>query len=129
MYQFFNFLVLTGQIKENIGLGLAYPKIGKTVPQFLTIKEFNRIIEFFMRNVQSTNGLRNLLLIRVIGLLGLRTGTVTALDAEHIDTEAGDNSDLLCALIYGTVKRTCSHRRLKWILLHTPQLEVTLQKQ
>jgi integrase/recombinase XerC len=89
MHQFFHFLVLTGHIKENIALGLPYPKIEKTVPQFLTIKEFNRIIEFFTLNVESTNGLRDLVLILMLGLLGLRTGTVTALDAEHIDTEAG----------------------------------------
>jgi integrase/recombinase XerC len=89
MHQFFHFLVLTGHIKENIALGLPYPKIEKTVPQFLTIKGFNRIIEFFTLNVESTNGPRDLVLILMLGLLGLRTGTVTALDAEHIDTEAG----------------------------------------
>lgn len=89
MHQFFHFLVLTGCIKENIALGLPYPKIEKTVPQFLTIQEFNSIIELFMLNVESTNGLRDLIIILMLGLLGLRTGTVTALDAKHINTEEG----------------------------------------
>lgn len=89
MHQFFHFLVLNGHINENIALGLPYPKIEKTVPQFLTIEEFNRIIEFLTLNVESPNGLRNLVLILMLGLLGLRTGSVTALDAEHINTEEG----------------------------------------
>ncbi len=87
MHQFFHFLVLTGHIKESLALRPPYPKIKKTVPQFLTIEEFNRIIEFFTLKVESTNGPRNLVLILMLGLLGPSTGKVTALDAEHINTE------------------------------------------
>jgi integrase/recombinase XerC len=89
MHQFFHFLTLKGHIKENIALGLAYPKIEKTIPLFLTIKEFNRIIAFCAINVDSENGFRDLVLILLLGLLGLRSATVTALDAEHVDTESG----------------------------------------
>ncbi len=89
LHQFFHFLTLTNIIKKNIALGLPYPKIEKTVPHFLTISEFNRIIEHFMLNVESSNGLRNLVLILMLGLLGLRTATVIGLDAEHIDTDTG----------------------------------------
>jgi integrase/recombinase XerC len=89
MHQFFHFLVLTGQIKENIALGLPYPKIEKTVPRFLTMEEFNRIIEFLTLNIESTNGLRDLVIILMFGLLGLRTGTVAALNVEHIDIKEG----------------------------------------
>ena len=89
LHQFFHFLTLTNIIKKNIALGLPYPKIEKTVPHFLTISEFNRIIEHFVLNVESSNGLRNLVLILMLGLLGLRTATVIGLDIEHIDTETG----------------------------------------
>ena len=87
LHQFFHFLTVTGHLKENIALGLPYPKIEKTVPYYLTIEEFEHIIELFIANVGSDNGLRNLVLILVLGLLGLRTGTVVALNVEHIDTE------------------------------------------
>lgn len=89
LHQFFHFLTVSGHIEENIALGLPYPKIEKTVPHFLTIEELNRIIELFSRKADSVNGLRNLVMILMLGLLGLRTGTIIALDVEHIDTEAG----------------------------------------
>ena len=89
LHQFFHFLTVSGHIEENIALGLPYPKIEKTIPNFLTIEEFNRIVEFFSSNTDSVNGLRNLVMILILGLLGLRTGTIIALDVEHIDTEAG----------------------------------------
>jgi len=34
-------------------------------------------------------GLRNLIMILMFGLLGLRTGTIISLNIEHIDLEAG----------------------------------------
>ena len=89
LHQFFHFLTVSGHIEENRALGLPYPKIEKTVPHFLTIEEFNRIVELFSRKVDSANGLRNLVMILMLGLLGLRTGSIIALDVEHIDTEAG----------------------------------------
>ncbi len=55
----------------------------------MTKEEFNRIIEFISNKLSSANGLRNLVLILLLGLLGLRTATIIALDVEHIDTENG----------------------------------------
>ncbi len=87
LHQFFHFLTVTGPLKKNIALGLPYPKIEKTVPHFLTIEEFKRILDFFSAKVDSDNGLRNLVMILILGLLGVRTGTIIALDVEHIDTK------------------------------------------
>jgi integrase/recombinase XerC len=44
LHQFFHFLQLNGRISENIALQIPYPKIEKTVPKFLTIQEFNRLL-------------------------------------------------------------------------------------
>ncbi len=55
LHQFFHFLTLTGRIRKNSAISLPYPKIEKTVPHFLTIKEFNSIIEHFTVNVDSSN--------------------------------------------------------------------------
>jgi integrase/recombinase XerC len=89
LHQFFHFLTVIGLVSENIATGLPYPKIEKTVPQFLTIPEYNCLIEYFSRTADSLTGLRNLIMILMLGLLGLRTGSIISLNIEHIDLEAG----------------------------------------
>jgi len=89
LHQFFHFLTVTGEILKNIALGLAYPKIEITVPFFLTDEEYNRIIRHFVNNANSRTGLRNLVLVLILGMLGLRTSSLIALNIEHIDIGAG----------------------------------------
>ena len=87
--QFFHFLTLHQHVPKNIALKLPYPKIEKTVPQFLTIHEFKLLIRFFSKQADSPIGLRNLVIILVLGTLGLRTSTLTALNIEDIDLACG----------------------------------------
>jgi integrase/recombinase XerC len=89
LHQFFHFLTVTGVVAENTATGLPYPKIEKTVPHFLTAEEYNRIIEYFAADVDTAVGLRNLVIVLMLGMLGLRTSSLIALDIEHIDIEAG----------------------------------------
>lgn len=89
LHQFYHFLALHNLVGENIALGLPYPKIEKTVPQFLTVSEFNRLLDHFVKEADSPLGLRNLTIILILGLLGLRTNSVISLDVEHIDRAAG----------------------------------------
>jgi site-specific recombinase XerD len=89
LHQFFHFLTVSKAIPKNIALGLAYPKIEKTVPFFLTEKEYNRIIRYFVNQANCKIGLRNLVIVLILGMLGLRNSTLIALDIEHIDIEAG----------------------------------------
>lgn len=89
LHQFFHFLTASGKISKNIATGLAYPKIEKTVPRFLTDEEYNRIINYFALDAHSSIGLRNLVMVLLLGMLGLRTATLIALNIENIDTEAG----------------------------------------
>ena len=88
LHQFFHYLVITKRIKENIARGLPYPKIEKTVPLFLTAFELNRIVEYFCRKADTLAGMRNLIMILMLGLLGLWTGTIIKLNIEHINLEA-----------------------------------------
>ena len=87
--QFFHFLTLHRQTQKNIALKLPYPKIEKTVPQFLTIDEYNRLINYFCRKSEDLLGLRNLVIIMLLGTLGLRTRTLIALNIEDIDLTCG----------------------------------------
>ena len=87
--QFFHFMKLNGWVKINIALDLPYPKIEKTVPHFLTIKEYNRLLNYFYSRASEPFGLRNLILIMMLGLLGLRLASVISLNIENVDIESG----------------------------------------
>jgi len=87
--QFYHFLVLHRIVAENIATGIPYPKIEKTVPQFLTINEYNRLIRYFSNEAQDLLGLRNFVIILMLGTLGLRTSTLIAINIEDIDLTCG----------------------------------------
>lgn len=87
--QFFHFLTLHRHVPKNIARDLPYPKIEKTVPSFLTSDELNRLIRHFSRQTQDVIGLRNLVIIMLLGFLGIRTSALIALDMEDIDLAAG----------------------------------------
>jgi len=59
------------------------------VPQFLTINEYNRLIRYFSNEAQDLLGLRNFVIILMLGTLGLRTSTLIAINIEDIDLTCG----------------------------------------
>ena len=72
--QFFHYLKLNGYVNENIATDLPYPKIEKTVPHFLTIREYNLILHHCLKNASTFIGLRNLIII-IISLRDVACGT------------------------------------------------------
>lgn len=89
LHQFFHFLKLNHFIEDNIALGIPYPKIEKTVPQYLTLDEYNQILSYFYQKIASPFGLRNLVLMMFLGFLGLRLQSIISLNIEDIDLYAG----------------------------------------
>ncbi len=87
--QFYHFLTLHRIVTENIATALPYPKIEKTVPQFLTQQEYKLLIRHFTDRADTLMGLRNLVIIMLLGTLGLRTSTLIALNIEDIDLRCG----------------------------------------
>jgi len=87
--QFYHFLTFHRIIPKNVATGIPYPKIEKTVPQFLTTHEFKLLIRLFSKQADSPMGLRNLVIILVLGTLGLRTQTLISLNIEDIDVRYG----------------------------------------
>jgi integrase/recombinase XerC len=83
--QFFHYLKLQTLITDNIALQLPYPKIEQKVPPFLTVDEFKLILSHFAQQATTANGLRNLVIISLLGFLGLRTATITDLNISDID--------------------------------------------
>jgi integrase/recombinase XerC len=87
--QFFHFLKLNGWIKTNIASDFPYPKIEKTIPHFLTIEEYNRLLNFFYCKASDASGFRNLVMIMMLGILGLRLSSIIFLNIEDVDIETG----------------------------------------
>ncbi|CAB1055392.1 hypothetical protein D1BOALGB6SA_125 [Olavius sp. associated proteobacterium Delta 1] len=93
---FYHFLTLHRIVVENIATGLQYPKIEKTIPQYLTEAEYTLLLGHFTDRADTPMGLRNLIIIMLLGTLGLRTSTLTALNIEDVD--------LTCGLLWITEK-------------------------
>ena len=87
--QFFHFLVLNQWASKNIASDLPYPKIEKTVPKFLTINEYNQIIKSLSHRTDSLIELRNLTIIMLLGMLGLRTSSLVSLNVQDVDLTCG----------------------------------------
>ena len=87
--QFFHFLKLNGWIKTNAASDFPYPKIEKTIPHFLTIEEYNSLLNYFYHKALDASGFRNLVMIMMLGLLGLRLSSVISLNVEDVDIETG----------------------------------------
>jgi integrase/recombinase XerC len=98
---FYRFLKLNKIIAENPVRRIPYPKIEKKVPKYLTMAEFKVILRYFAAQADTATGLRNFIIIMLLGFLGLRLGTLLKLNIEDVDTLA----DLLHVREKGSVKR------------------------
>ena len=87
--QFYHFLKLNHVIDKNIAAYIPYPKIWRKVPQYLTVAEFNQLLEHFASRADSPHGLRNLIVIMLFGFLGLRLGALLKLNVEDVDLSFG----------------------------------------
>jgi site-specific recombinase XerD len=87
--QFYHFLTLNIKVTKNIASKLPYPKIEKTVPKFLTQQEYNRLIRYFSTRANDLWGLRNLIIIMLLGTLGLRTTTLRMIEVNDVDIRYG----------------------------------------
>ena len=79
--QFFHFPALHGHA-HNIAATLPYPKIERTVPQFLTQEEYHRLIVYFSAGATGRRGLRNLVAFLLPATFGLRTSSLQTLNVD-----------------------------------------------
>jgi len=89
LHQFFHNLKLNNIVIENIAMKIPYPKIEKTVPEFLTANEFKKLLKYFHKNATDLLGLRNLIVVMMFGFLGLRTSCLLSLNTKDIDVFHG----------------------------------------
>lgn len=85
--KFFSFLHLHDQIKVNIANELSPPKIPKKETAFLSEAELKIIFTSIAENSHSHNGLRNMIILLLMAVCGLRKSSVVALDRQDFDAQ------------------------------------------
>jgi site-specific recombinase XerD len=85
LHQFFHYLKLQQIIPNNIAAKMPYPKIEKKVAQFLTDEEFKHVLDYFTQQATGIQGLRNLIMIMMMGFIGLRTAAIVAINIKDVD--------------------------------------------
>ena len=83
--KFFHFLKLLGVISVNPAKELPYPKIKNKEPSFLCLDELKKILLFCLSRSESVEGLRNLVIIMMLGFLGLRLRALVRLNVWDVD--------------------------------------------
>ena len=89
LHQLYHYLCLQGHVDKNIALKLPYPKIEKSVPDFLTPDELNRMIGHLSERAHDLIGLRNLVIVLLLGFLGIRTSALVGINVEDVDLASG----------------------------------------
>lgn len=84
---FYRFLVTEGAIKESPALLVESPKIGRKIPDFLSIEDVDRLIQ--TPDVKAPLGLRDRTMLEVLYATGLRVSELVHLRLEQIDLEVG----------------------------------------
>ncbi|MCP3933609.1 MAG: tyrosine-type recombinase/integrase, partial [Bacteroidetes bacterium] len=113
--QFYHYLKLHGYMEENIATQMPYPKIEKTVPHFLTLSQYNRILDHCALKACDNMGLRNLIIVMMLGMLGLRTGAIVAINIQDVNLPAG----LLWIREKGGIKRIIVIPRVLCVLIQS----------
>ncbi|MGB0915321.1 MAG: site-specific tyrosine recombinase XerD [Crocinitomicaceae bacterium] len=80
--QFFNYLILEEDLKIDPSELLELPKIGRKLPEFLTVDEIDRIIEAI--DLSSNEGHRNKAIIETLYSCGLRVSELVNLRLEEL---------------------------------------------
>ena len=83
--KFFLFLKLLDVISANPAKELPYPKIENKEPSFLCLDELKKILLFCLSRSDSVEGLRNLVIMMMLGFLGLRLRALVRLNVWDVD--------------------------------------------
>jgi integrase/recombinase XerD len=84
---FFRFLIQEGQIDVSPAEELESPSITKKLPDILTLKEVERLLE--QPNTQTPLGARDRAMLEMLYATGMRVSELVRLQAHHLHLEAG----------------------------------------
>ncbi len=111
---FFRFLIEEGILETNPVEELESPKVEKTLPEILTLKEIEQILE--QPNLQTPLGMRDRAMLEMLYATGMRVSELTHLPTHQVNLEGG------YVLLYGKGSKErivpLGSEAMKWVALY-----------
>jgi integrase/recombinase XerD len=121
---FFRFLIEEGILEKNPVEDLESPKVAKTLPEILTLKEIEQILE--QPNLQSPLGMRDRAMLEILYATGMRVSELTHLPTHQVNLEGG------YVLLYGKGSKErivpLGSEAMKWVHLYLTTFRGILAK-
>ena len=121
---FFRFLIQEGILESNPVEELESPKVAKTLPEILTLREIEQLLE--QPNLQTSLGIRDRAMLEILYATGMRVSELTHLPIHQVNLEGG------YVLLYGKGSKErivpLGSEAMKWITLYLKTARGKLSK-
>jgi integrase/recombinase XerD len=121
---FYKFLIQEGILESNPIENLESPKVAKTLPEILTLKEIEQLLE--QPNLQTPLGIRDRAMLEMLYATGMRVSELTHLPTHQVNLEGG------YVLLYGKGSKErivpLGSEAMKWVTLYLEKVRGTLSK-
>jgi integrase/recombinase XerD len=121
---FFRFLIQEGILESNPAEELESPKVAKTLPEILTLKEIEQILE--QPNVHTPLGIRDRAMLEMLYATGMRVSELTQLPIHQVNLEGG------YVLLYGKGSKErivpLGGESMKWVTIYLKTARGILSK-
>jgi len=121
---FFRFLIQEGILQSNPAEDLETPKVAKTLPEVLTLKEIERILE--QPDLKTPLGIRDRAMLEILYATGMRVSELTHLPVHQVNLEAG------YVLLFGKGSKErvvpLGSEAMRWVALYLKEAREVLAK-
>jgi integrase/recombinase XerD len=121
---FFRFLTQEGILETNPVEDLESPKVAKTLPEILTLKDIEQLLE--QPNLQTPLGMRDRAMLEILYATGMRVSELTHLPTHQVNLEGG------YVLLYGKGSKErivpLGSEAIKWVTLYLKESRGILAK-
>src|SRR4030042_4311547 len=121
---FFRFMIQEGILETNPVEDLESPKVAKTLPGILNLKEIEQILE--QPNLQTPLGMRDRAMVEILYATGMRVSELTHLPTHQVTLEGG------YVLLYGKGSKErivpLGSEAMRWITLYLKESRGVLAK-
>jgi len=121
---FYKFLIQEGILETNPIENLESPKVAKTLPEILTLKEIEQLLE--QPDLQTPLGIRDRAMVEMLYATGMRVSELTQLPTHQVNLEGG------YVLVYGKGSKErivpLGSEAMKWVTLYLKTVRGILAK-
>ena len=121
---FYKFLIQEGILETNPIENLESPKVAKTLPEILTLKEIEQLLE--QPDLQTPLGIRDRAMVEMLYATGMRVSELTQLPTHQVNLEGG------YVLIFGKGSKErivpLGSEAMKWVTLYLKTVRGILAK-